>query len=167
MTGGIAVVGLSTRFPGAPSVDQYWSLIRDGRSGLTRLTTDELLAAGVPPSLVRDRNYVPVAGIIEGQSHFDPAAWGFTDAEACALDPQHRMLMECAWLALEDSGHGHGRGGGAVGVFVGSAQSGYLAHNLAGRWDTTGGGRDPLGSMQTAIATQPDYLPCRLPTASD
>lgn len=162
MTGGIAVVGLSTRFPGAPSVDQYWSLIRDGRRGLTRLTTDELLVAGVPPSLVRDRNYVPVAGIIEGQSHFDPSAWGFTDAEACALDPQHRMLMECAWLALEDSGHGHGRGGGAVGVFVGSTQSGYLAHNLAGRWDTTGGGRDPLGSMQTAIATQPDYLPLQI-----
>ncbi|MGK2884263.1 MAG: SDR family NAD(P)-dependent oxidoreductase [Rhodococcus sp. (in: high G+C Gram-positive bacteria)] len=162
MTSEIAVVGLSTRFPGAASVDQYWSLIREGRSGLTRLTTDELLAAGVSPSTARDRHYVPVAGLIDGQSHFDSTAWGFTDAEGAALDPQHRMLMECAWLALEDSGHGHGRGAGAVGVFVGSTQSGYLANNLSGRWDSTGGGRDPLGSMQTAIATQPDYLPLQI-----
>lgn len=162
MTGDVAVVGLSTRFPGAASVEEYWSLIRDGRSGLTRLRADELLARGVPASMIRDRSYVPVAGIIETQSMFDPAAWGLTDAEASALDPQHRMLMECAWLALEDSGHGHGRGAGAVGVFVGSTQSGYLAHNLSGRWDSTGGGRDPLGSMQTAIATQPDYLPLQI-----
>ena len=51
MTSGVAVVGLSTRFPGAPTVDEYWSLIRDGRSGLTRLNTEQLLAAGVPRSL--------------------------------------------------------------------------------------------------------------------
>ncbi|MDJ0363087.1 type I polyketide synthase [Rhodococcus sp. H29-C3] len=162
MTGHVAVVGLSTRFPGAATVDQYWSLIREGRSGLSRLSTEELLARGVSPSMVRDRNYVPVAGIIDEQSHFDSAAWGFTEAEASTLDPQHRMLMECAWLALDDSGHGHGRGAGAVGVFVGSTQSGYLAHNLADRWDSTGGGHDPLGSMQTAIATQPDYLPLQI-----
>lgn len=55
MTGDVAVVGLSTRFPGAATIDQYWSLIREGRSGLTRLSTEELLAQGVPPTMVRDR----------------------------------------------------------------------------------------------------------------
>lgn len=162
MSSDIAVVGLSARFPGAPSAEEFWSLVRDGRSGLTRLSAADSAANGVPASLARHPHYVPIAGIIEGQSHFDAAAWGLTKAEASTLDPQHRILMDCAWHALEDSGHGHGRGAGAVGVFVGSTQSAYLAHNLAGRWDSTGTGRDPLGSMEIAIGTQPDYLPLRI-----
>ncbi|MGP3955760.1 SDR family NAD(P)-dependent oxidoreductase [Nonomuraea sp. 3N208] len=155
----IAVVGLACRFPGAPDAEAYWELLRDGREGLTRFTDDELAARGVPGRLRAHPGFVPVGGLIEGQADFDPEPFGFSDAEAALLDPQQRLFLECAWHALEHAGHGGGRGAGAVGVFAGAMQSAYLAGNLAGRWDPTGAGRDPLGSLQTAISTQSDYLP--------
>ncbi|MDP4511309.1 SDR family NAD(P)-dependent oxidoreductase [Nonomuraea turcica] len=157
--GPIAVVGLACRFPGAPDAEAYWELLRDGREGLTRFTDDELTARGVPKRLRAHPGFVPVGGVIEGQADFDPEPFGFSDAEAAVLDPQQRLFLECAWHALEHTGHGGGRGAGAVGVFAGAMQSAYLASNLAGRWDPTGAGRDPLGSLQTAISTQADYLP--------
>ncbi|MGW3352822.1 SDR family NAD(P)-dependent oxidoreductase [Nonomuraea rubra] len=155
----IAVVGLACRFPGAPDAEAYWDLLRDGRDGLTRFTDEELAARGVPGRLRAHPGFVPVGGLIEGQADFDPDPFGFSDAEAALLDPQQRLFLECAWHALEHAGHGGGRGAGAVGVFAGAMQSAYLASNLAGRWDPTGAGRDPLGSLQTAISTQADYLP--------
>ncbi|MEV4172736.1 SDR family NAD(P)-dependent oxidoreductase [Nonomuraea sp. NPDC049709] len=155
----IAVVGLACRFPGAPDAEAYWALLRDGREGLTRFTDDELTARGVPGRLRAHPGFVPVGGLIEGQADFDPEPFGLSDAEAALLDPQQRLFLECAWHALEHAGHGGGRGAGAVGVFAGAMQSAYLASNLAERWNPTGAGRDPLGSLQTAISTQADYLP--------
>ncbi|OLT16425.1 hypothetical protein BJF79_48785 [Actinomadura sp. CNU-125] len=136
----VAVTGLACRFPGAPDADAFWDLLADERDGLTRLTDDELAAAGVPRRLRRDPGYVPVAGLIDGQDLFDPEPFGLADAEAALLDPQHRLFLESCWRALEQAGHGGGAGAGSVGVFAGSAQSAYLASNLAGRWDPTGGG---------------------------
>ncbi|GAA2625709.1 SDR family NAD(P)-dependent oxidoreductase [Actinomadura fulvescens] len=158
----IAVTGLACRFPGAPDANAFWNLLAEEREGLTRLDEDRLAAAGVSRRLRRDPAYIPVAGLIEGQDLFDPEPFGLTDAEAALLDPQHRLFLECSWEALEQAGHGGGRGAGAVGVFAGAAQSAYLASNLASRWDPTGGGADPAGSLLTAIATQTDYLPSQV-----
>ncbi|MFC7329782.1 beta-ketoacyl synthase N-terminal-like domain-containing protein [Marinactinospora rubrisoli] len=155
----IAVTGLACRFPGAPDAAAFWDMLVAERDGLTRLSDARLAELGVRPSVRRDPHYVPVAGIIDGQDLFDPAPFGLTDAEAALLDPQQRLFLECAWRALEEAGHGGGTGAGAVGVFAGAAQSAYLAANLADRWDPTGAGADPVGSLQTAIATQTDYLP--------
>lgn len=155
----IAVTAVGCRFPGASDADQFWSLLREGREGLRRFTEDELLARGVPAALRRHPDYVPVGGIIDGQDLFDPLPFGLTDAEAALLDPQQRLFMECAWQALERAGHGGGVGVDSVGVFAGAMHSSYLTSNLTGRWEPTGGGLDPIGSLQTAMSTQADYLP--------
>jgi len=160
--GALAVVGMACRFPGAPNLGTYWDLLRSGREGLTRFPDADLDTRGVPRAL-RDRpGYVPVGGLIDDQDRFDPAPFDFTDAEAALLDPQQRLFLQCAWHALEHAGHLGGRDAGSVGVFAGSMQSAYLASNLAGRWDPTGAGPDPLGSLATAMATQPDYLPLQV-----
>jgi len=155
----IAVTAVACRFPGASDVEQFWSLLRDGRDGLRRFTDDELDARGVPAALRRHPDYVPVGGIVDGQDLFDPLPFGLTDAEAALMDPQQRLFLECAWQALEQAGHGGGAGVDSVGVFAGAMHSSYLTSNLAGRWDPTGGGLDPIGSLQTAMSTQADYLP--------
>ncbi|MFR9728075.1 SDR family NAD(P)-dependent oxidoreductase [Saccharopolyspora sp. MS10] len=150
----IAVVGMACRYPGADDLDAYWRLLVDGREGLTRIDPD-----AAPRSLRQRSGYVPVAGLITDQDRFDPAPFGLTDSEADLMDPQQRLFLQTAWHALEHAGHAGARDAGAVGVFAGSMQSSYLASNLADRWDPTGAGPDPLGSLATAMATQPDYLP--------
>ncbi|WP_199443055.1 type I polyketide synthase [Umezawaea beigongshangensis] len=155
----IAVVGAACRFPGAADAEAYWDLLIDGRSGLTRLSEEDMRAAGTPPEVLRSPGLVPVAGLIAGQDLFDPEPFGLTDAEAALMDPQQRLFLRACWEALENAGHGGGRGAGTVGVYAGSAHSAYLTANLPGRWDPAGGGTDPVGSLRTAIATHADYLP--------
>ncbi|SEM29213.1 type I polyketide synthase [Nonomuraea pusilla] len=159
MSTAIAVVGLDCRFPGAPDPESFWRMLVEGRQGLTRFDRGELLARGVDPALLSRPGYVPVGGLIEGLDLFDPDLFGMTEAEAAVADPQQRLFLECCWRALESSGHGGGAGAGTVGVYAGAAHSSYLMANLHDRYDPTGGGADPVGSLQTAMATVGDYLP--------
>ncbi|MFI7231055.1 SDR family NAD(P)-dependent oxidoreductase [Nonomuraea angiospora] len=159
MSTAIAVVGLDCRFPGAPDVESFWRMLVEGRQGLVRFDRTELPARGVDPALLSSPGYVPVGGLIEGQDLFDPDLFGMTEAEAALADPQQRLFLECCWRALESSGHGGGAGAGTVGVYAGAAHSSYLMANLHHRYDPTGGGADPVGSLQTAMATVADYLP--------
>ncbi|GAA2526248.1 SDR family NAD(P)-dependent oxidoreductase [Pilimelia columellifera] len=154
----IAVVGLACRYPGAPDADAFWRLLRDGREGLTRFTDAELADRGVPATLRRNRSYVPVGGLIAGQEEFDPDPFGISETEAPLLDPQVRVFLECAWHALEHAGHAGGETAGSVGVYAGAALSGYLATNLAHRFDPLGGA-DPAGSLALHTGNVADYLP--------
>ena len=156
----IAVVGMACRFPGAPDLAVFWDLIVSGRTGLQRFTDDELATAGVPESLRRHRNYVPVGGVIVEQDRFDPEHFGLTPQDAALFDPQLRLLLECAWNALGDAGHPGGGGLDAVGVFTGASHSGYLETNLAGYRQAAD--RDPMGLLQAQLGTLTDYFPQQL-----
>ncbi|MDG4795592.1 type I polyketide synthase [Micromonospora sp. WMMD1082] len=156
----VAVVGLACRFPGAPDADALWRLLIEERDGLTHFSDDELIRAGVPAQLRRNRHYVPVGGLLSEQDHFDPAPFGIGAREAEILDPQQRLFLESAWHALEDAGHGGTRNAGVAGVFAGSALSAYLITNLAGRFDPSGGA-DPADSLELHGANVADYLPLR------
>lgn len=153
----IAVVGMACRFPGAPDLAAYWDLIDSGREGLTRFDDTELAGRGVPEDLRGHRNYVPVGAVIDGQDRFDPEHFGIVGHDAALMDPQLRLLLECAWDALGDAGHRGGAGSGAVGVFTGASRSDYLEHNLVAY--RTGAERDPLGRLQAETGTLTDYFP--------
>ncbi|MFI6785103.1 SDR family NAD(P)-dependent oxidoreductase [Micromonospora sp. NPDC050276] len=156
----IAVTALDCRFPGAPDTHAFWDLLVSERHGLTWHTLEDLAERGVPLGLREHPAYVPVGGVIDGQDQFDPAPFGFTDAEAALMDPQQRLFLEACWRALEAAGHANGIGAGAVGVFAGAAHSDYLMRNLAHRY--TSSATDPVGSLQTAMATVGDYLPLQV-----
>ncbi|HXV92271.1 MAG TPA: type I polyketide synthase, partial [Pseudonocardia sp.] len=159
--GPIAVVGLACRYPQAPGAEALWELLLGEHEALTRFGDAELAQRGVPAALRRNPNYVPVGGVIDDQDRFDPAPFGIADSEADVLDPQQRLFLECAWHALEDAGHGGARDCGVVGVYAGSALSGYLLGNLAHRFDLTGGA-DPAGNLALHAANVADYLPLRV-----
>lgn len=153
----VAIVGMAGRFPGAPDLGTYWDLIASGREGLTRFDDAELAARGVPTELRAHRNYVPVGAVIDGQDRFDPEHFGLVARDAALMDPQLRLLLECAWDALGDAGYRGGAGLDAVGVFTGASRSDYLEHNLAAY--RAGADRDPLGRLQAETGTLTDYFP--------
>ncbi|WP_437633779.1 type I polyketide synthase [Sorangium sp. So ce854] len=124
----IAIIGMAGRFPGARDVATFWRNLCAGVESVAILTDEELLAAGVDPALLARPEYVRARAVLDDIDMFDAELFGFTPREAAALDPQHRLFLECAWEAFENAGIDPERAGGPVGVYAGSSLSGYLAH---------------------------------------
>jgi amino acid adenylation domain-containing protein len=119
----IALVGMSCRFPGARGPAEYWSNLCAGVESISFFGEAELLAAGVPAHVLRDPSYVKAYGALDDAYAFDAPFFGVTQREAQAMDPQHRVFLECAWSALEDAGCDPARFAGNVAVFGGSGSS--------------------------------------------
>jgi acyl transferase domain-containing protein len=128
LSDGIAVVGLAGKFPGAPNVEAYWQNLRNGVESIRHFAPEEIEA---PVALVQNPQYVRARGIIDGADLFDADFFAMQPREADYTDPQHRLLLETAWEALEDAGVDPERFAGAIGVFAGCSLNSYLLHNLA------------------------------------
>jgi len=156
----IAVVGMSCRVPGADTIDRFWQNLCAGVESIRRLSDDELRAAGVDDSLLRNPNYVKAKGVLEDIEMFDAGFFGIPPREAEIMDPQHRLFLECAWETLEHAGHDPERSRGRVGVFAGCGMNGYLLNHLdAFRALGSTGGDFPiaLGNDKDFLATRVSY----------
>ena len=105
----IAVIGMACRFPGGvDNPDEYWELLKQGRSGIVRVPLQRWDA----DQYYTDDHTVP--GTIcnrEGgflttwqPDEFDAEFFSISPREAAAMDPQQRLLLEVACEALEDAG---------------------------------------------------------------
>ncbi|MEU1128261.1 SDR family NAD(P)-dependent oxidoreductase [Streptomyces sp. NPDC005900] len=125
---GIAIVGMAGRFPGAGDLDEFWSNLRDGVESIVSLSDEELTAAGVAPELFGRPEYVKAEPRFAGSDLFDAEFFGYTAREAELMDPQHRLFLETAWEALENSGYDAARYPGSIGVFGGAGTNRYVQH---------------------------------------
>ena len=126
----VAVIGMSGRFPGSQTVEQFWQNIRSGVESITFFSDDELEALGHDPAELRDPNYIKARGVLEGIEQFDASFFGFSPKEAEITDPQQRLMLECAWEALENSGYSPSTCKKRIGVYTGVSISTYLLMEL-------------------------------------
>lgn len=71
--------------------------------------------------------YTRAGGFLESLEEFDADFFGIGPREASRIDPQHRILLEVAWNALEDAGQSpDALAGTPVGVFVGISSNEYI-----------------------------------------
>ncbi len=122
----IAVIGMSCRFPGAKNVSEFWDNLVKGKESIKRLTDREILDSGVESSYVHNTSYVKASPVLDDPGLFDASFFGFTSSEALGLDPQHRILLTCAYEALENAGYDPEKFRGRIGVYTGSAMNTYL-----------------------------------------
>ena len=101
----IAVVGMSGRFPGAATLEQFWRNLSGGVESILPLSDDDLAQAGVARAHSEDARYVKAAAMLDGIELFDAGFFGYTPREAELIDPQQRLFLECAWEALEHAGY--------------------------------------------------------------
>ncbi|WP_146057350.1 type I polyketide synthase, partial [Streptomyces sp. SM12] len=156
----IAVVGLACRFPGAPGPEEFWRNLADGVESVTRFTEDELRASGVPETEFRSPDYVPVKPVLDDIRGFDAAFFGYSARDAVITDPQHRLMLEICWEALDDGGYGAEEGRGRVGVFAGSNVSTYLGSHLSGGGEIEGEAdiyASLIGNDKDSLATGISY----------
>ena len=155
---GIAVIGVSGRFPGAESVDEFWENLARGVESISCFTNQELLASGVSPSRLRDPDYVSANAILSDIEHFDAAFFGISPREATTMDPQHRLFLECAW-----GGPGNGRVRSTQipwlhWRFCGAGSNAYLLSNVMANDECWANG----GGRQVMISNEKDHLATRV-----
>ena len=125
----IAVVGIGCRFPGdANGPAAFWRLLANGFDAVTevppsRWSLDELFDADAEAP---GKMYARHGAFIRGIKSFDAHFFGMAPREALKTDPQHRLLLEVSWEALEHGGFAPDRlVGSRTGVFVGITLSDY------------------------------------------
>jgi phthiocerol/phenolphthiocerol synthesis type-I polyketide synthase E len=155
---GVAVVGMSCRFPGARNVEEFWDNVSSGVESITFFGDDEITTFAENPSVVKDPRYVKAQVVLEDVDLFDASFFGIAPGDARILDPQHRLLMECAWEALEGAGYDPDRYNGNIGVYAGAGKPNYLWQILTTRPDLV----EPVGIEQLWISNGPDFLSTRI-----
>ncbi|MGW7279791.1 SDR family NAD(P)-dependent oxidoreductase [Streptomyces sp. NPDC054844] len=152
----IAVIGLAGRFPGASNVHELWDALLAGRD----------LVGDVPADRWDHGRYLdtdgaagttecPAGGFLDEVSRFDAMFFGIPRAEAEAMDPQLRLLLEVLYEAAEDAAVLPGLRGSDTGVFVGECFRDYEGEMIArGRRP---GPYDATGIATTMAANRPSH----------
>jgi acyl transferase domain-containing protein/acyl carrier protein len=154
----VAIVGLAGRFPGANCVDELWNLLKEGKEALSRILTEELVAAGIDKARIEDPSWVKYRMKFEKADDFDADFFGYSPRQASSIDPQQRVFLECAWEALENAGHQPNSSEESVGVYAGSGFSSHLFdvffHHSSGSSSTS--------SMERVLDNDKDFLSARV-----
>jgi acyl transferase domain-containing protein len=159
----VAVIGLAGRFPGANDVAQFWRNIRAGVTSITRFSDAEL-EDSFGADIRHNPNFVRARPILKDVDKFDAEFFGMLPREAALTDPQHRLMLECAWTALEDAGYDPATYPGSIGVFAGSSMNTYLLTNvLAERLNADDFASDyQVGSYDALLGALSDTLATRI-----
>lgn len=138
---------MACRLPGGiDSPEQLWKALLAGDDHVTeippaRWDAEEYFDAepGVP-----GRSVSKWGGFLDDVTSFDADFFGLTEREAVAVDPQHRLLLETAWEAVEHAGMNPAAiAGSLTGVFMGLTHNDYAylsadAQALEGPYGFTG-----------------------------
>lgn len=154
--GGIAIIGMSGRFPGAKDIETLWKNLCDGTESITFFNDDEI-DPSIPPETRNDPSFVKARGVLEDADMFDARFFGINPLEASIMDPQQRLFLEVCWETLENAGYDPSRHAGPIGVYGGMNSNTYYAQNVIHHPDRI----KALGEFQAMLANESDYLTTR------
>jgi acyl transferase domain-containing protein/surfactin synthase thioesterase subunit len=103
----VAIVGIGLRMPGGvDGLDSLWALLEDQRDVVDVVPRERWDADGYfdPNPDAPGKSYVREAAFASDIDRFDAGFFGISPREAKRMDPQHRLLLEASWHALENAG---------------------------------------------------------------
>ncbi|WDF02031.1 non-ribosomal peptide synthetase/type I polyketide synthase [Shouchella hunanensis] len=149
----VAVVGMSCRFPGgANTPEEFWEVLINNIDPIKAAPKERWKL----DPLANDNVKTIVGGYLDKVDEFDPLFFGISIKEAEALDPQHRILLELTWEAIEDAGWDpKDLEGSKTGVFIGITNSDY---SQVGRdYGITPGPYSLTGTMNNSASGRISY----------
>ena len=154
----IAIVGMAVRLPGASNLDEFWSLLKEGREAIKFFSPEELIASGIAPEKAKNPEFIASRGYLDDIDAFDAAFFGISPREAALVDPQHRIMMQVAWHAMEHAGYDPEQWDGNCAVFTSAGMNTYLPFNIF----TNPGLIEQVGGFQLSIYNDKDFVPTRI-----
>ncbi|HDY87154.1 MAG TPA: type I polyketide synthase, partial [bacterium] len=103
----IAIIGIGCKYPGdANTPKEFWKLICEKKDAICDIPSDRWDAEALyAPDFNRaGKMNVKKGGFIKEIDKFDAGFFGISPLEASRMDPQHRMLLEVTYHAIEDAG---------------------------------------------------------------
>ena len=131
----IAIIGMGCRFPGnAANPESFWKILERGTNTIREIPADRWNVDHYydPDKKKPGKMYIKSGGFLDAVDEFDPEFFGISPVEAKHIDPQHRLLLETSWEALEYAGENIEKlKGSRTGVFIGISSSDYSMNHIA------------------------------------
>ncbi len=125
----VAVIGMACRLPGGiDSPEQLWEALLRGDDLVTEVPPDrwDVEEYYDPEPGVPGRSVSKWGGCLNDVAGFDNEFFGIGELEAISIDPQHRLLLEASWEAVEHAGLDPAAlAGSTTGAFVGLTHDDY------------------------------------------
>jgi acyl transferase domain-containing protein len=121
----IAIIGMSSMFPGSPDLDSFWNNLIEGKSLITEIPKDRwdwqtYYGTG------DNQTKIKWGGFIDHIDHFDADYFNITRYEAELMDPAQRIFLQTVCKTIEDAGYSEKKlDKYKTGVFVGVTRSDY------------------------------------------
>lgn len=125
----VAVIGMGCRLPGGiDSPDRLWEALLRGDDLVTEIPADrwDIDEYYDPEPGVPGRTDCKWGAYLDNVGDFDPEFFGIGEKEAIAIDPQHRLLLETSWEAMEHGGLTPNQMASRTRVFVGLVHTDYI-----------------------------------------
>lgn len=158
---GIAIIGIGCRFPGGVNdTEAFWKMLVEGRDAVSEVPADRWSVErfyDAEPGLV-GKTIAKWGGFLDSIDQFDPQFFGISPREAPYVDPQHRLMLETAWEAIEDAGMVLDLEKGTdMGVFVGISHNDFqgIQHTPTDRASISA--HTPTGSAHSIAANRISY----------
>ncbi len=157
--GAVAIVGMAGLLPGSDDLDEFWERLSKGDDLVDEVPADrwDWRRLHGEPEPGKFRTTARWGGFLRRIDLFDPQFFGISAREAVAMDPQHRLVLETAWTAIENAGiRPSALAGTDTGVFIGSSTYDYfeVQHALGVPLD----GYNTVGRAHAIMSNRVSYL---------
>ncbi|GHT91045.1 hypothetical protein FACS1894122_02700 [Alphaproteobacteria bacterium] len=155
--GKIAIVGYSAQVGNTDNTEGLWDLILNNKSSIEKLENV-------------DDSRKPYGAHIKDSTKFDCNFFGYSPSEAAYIDPQQRLFLKHAWIALEMAGESNFSDKNKIGVFAACGINIYLLNNILSNDSFESLDEDPFsltGNSCDFLSTRIAYkFNCKGPSAT-
>jgi acyl transferase domain-containing protein/NAD(P)-dependent dehydrogenase (short-subunit alcohol dehydrogenase family)/acyl carrier protein len=156
---GIAVVGMSGRFPSANNLDEFWENLVSGKDCITQIPAERWDCDKYfdQDRFCKNSSYSKWGGFISGIDEFDSLFFNISPKDAEQMDPQQRLLLQCVWETMENAGYADKSryNNSRIGVFVGNMWNEYSL--ISQERGLSNGIYTGPGTQQWAVANRISY----------
>ncbi len=143
----IAIIGIGVNFPKSNSLDEFWEHLESNISLISELSDDRIAL----------HDHCSPGGYLADLASFDARFFNISSKEAKQMDPQHRILLQTSYHAIENAHLNLEKiKGSNTGVFIGIGNNDY--HKLFNQNASSVNAYSGIGGASSIAANRLSYV---------